>query len=111
MITKMKSLLIVTLYRYKVPWDINLAYSLTYVNSRNQNDFGTNSLMISSNITLTPKWRIGASSGYDFKQKGFTYTSLRFDRDLDSWRLNFDWVPFSAIELHGISSLELNLVY
>jgi hypothetical protein len=82
-------------YRYKVPWDINLAYSLTYVNSRNQNDFSTNSLMISSNITLTPKWRIGASSGYDFKQKGFTYTSLRFDRDLDSWRLNFDWVPFS----------------
>ena len=82
-----------TKYRYKVPWDINLAYSLTYLNSRNQNDFGTNSLMISSNITLTPKWRIGASSGYDFKQKGFTYTSLRFDRDLDSWRLNFDWVP------------------
>jgi hypothetical protein len=82
-------------YRYKVPWDINLAYSLTYVNSRNQNDFSTNSLMISSNITLTPKWSIGASSGYDFKQKGFTYTSLRFDRDLDSWRLNFDWVPFS----------------
>ena len=83
-----------TKYRYKVPWDINLAYSLTYLNSRNQNDFGTNSLMISSNITLTPKWRIGASSGYDFKQKGFTYTSLRFDRDLNSWRLNFDWVPF-----------------
>ncbi len=82
-------------YRYKVPWDINLAYSLTYANNRNQNDFSTNSLMISSNITLTPKWRIGASSGYDFKQKGFTYTSLRFDRDLDSWRLNFDWVPFS----------------
>ncbi len=82
-------------YRYKVPWDLNLAYSLTYVNSRNQNDFSTNSLMISSNIRLTPKWRIGASSGYDFKQKGFTYTSLRFDRDLDSWRLNFDWVPFS----------------
>jgi outer membrane usher protein FimD/PapC len=82
-------------YRYKVPWDINLAYSLTYANSRNQNNFATNSLMISSNITLTPKWRIGASSGYDFKQKGFTYTSLRFDRDLDSWRLNFDWVPFS----------------
>ena len=50
--------------------------------------------MISSNITLTPKWRVGISTGYDFKQKGFTYTNLRFDRDLKSWRLNFDWVPF-----------------
>ena len=83
-----------TKYVYKVPWDINLAYSLTYANNRNQNDFSTNSLMISSNITLTPKWRVGISTGYDFKQKGFTYTNLRFDRDLKSWRLNFDWVPF-----------------
>ncbi len=84
-----------TRYRYQVPWDINLAYSLTYANSRNQNDFSTNSLMISSNVSLTPKWRIGASTGYDFKQKGFTYTQIRFDRDLKSWRLDFSWVPFS----------------
>ena len=84
-----------TRYRYQVPWDINLAYSLTYANNRNQNDFSTNSLMISSNVTLTPKWRIGASTGYDFKQKGFTYTQIRFDRDLKSWRLDFSWVPFS----------------
>ena len=82
-------------YIYKLPWSINLAYSLTYNNTRGQNDFSTNSLMISSNFSLTPKWKVGASSGYDFKQKGFTYTQLRFDRDLDSWRLNFSWVPFS----------------
>ena len=82
-------------YIYNLPWSINLAYSLTYNNSRGQNDFSTNSLMISSNLSLTPKWKVGVSSGYDFKQKGFTYTQLRFDRDLDSWRLNFSWVPFS----------------
>ena len=82
-------------YIYKLPWSINLAYSLTYNNTRGQNDFSTNSLMISSNLSLTPKWKVGVSSGYDFKQKGFTYTQLRFDRDLDSWRLNFSWVPFS----------------
>ena len=82
-------------YIYKMPWSLNLAYSLTYNNSIRQNDFSTNSLMISSNISLTPKWKVGISTGYDFKQKGFTYTQLRFDRDLDSWRLDFSWVPFS----------------
>ena len=82
-------------YRYVLPWSLNLAYSLTYNNASGQNDFSTNSLMISSNLSLTPKWKVGVSSGYDFKQKGFTYTQLRFDRDLDSWRLNFSWVPFS----------------
>ena len=84
-----------TNYIYKMPWSLNLAYSLTYNNSVGQNDFSTNSLMISSNLSLTPKWTVGISSGYDFKQKGFTYTQLRFDRDLDSWRLDFSWVPFS----------------
>jgi len=78
-----------------MPWSLNLAYSLTYNNSVGQKDFSANSLMISSNLSLTPKWTVGISSGYDFKQKGFTYTQLRFDRDLDSWRLDFSWVPFS----------------
>jgi lipopolysaccharide assembly outer membrane protein LptD (OstA) len=84
-----------TNYIYKMPWSLNLAYSLTYRNTVGQKDFSTNSLMVSSNLSLTPKWTVGISSGYDFKQKGFTYTQLRFDRDLDSWKLDFSWVPFS----------------
>jgi hypothetical protein len=82
-------------YQTKIPWDIKLAYSLTYNNSRGQQDFSNNSLMFSGNVDLTPKWKVGLSSGYDFKGKGFTYTQLRFNRDLNSWRLNFSWVPFS----------------
>lgn len=82
-------------YRTKIPWDLKFAYSLTYNNSSGQQDFSNNSLMFSGNIDLTPKWKVGLSSGYDFKGKGFTYTQLRFNRDLNSWRLNFSWVPFS----------------
>ena len=82
-------------YRAKIPWDLKLAYSLTYNNSRNQREFSNNSLMFSGNIELTPMWKVGLSSGYDFKGEGFTYTQLRFNRDLKSWRLNFSWVPFS----------------
>ena len=52
--------------------------------------------MFSGNVDLTPQWKVGVSSGYDFKQKGFTYTQLRFSRDLKSFRLNFNWVPFSS---------------
>ena len=82
-------------YRAKMPWNLRFTYSLTYNNSRNQNDFSNNSLMFSGDIELTPKWKIGGSSGFDFKNHGFTYTQLRFNRDLDSWRLDFSWVPFS----------------
>ena len=83
------------LYRTKIPWDFKIAWSFTYSNRKQERTISNNSLMFSSNVTLTPKWQVSASSGYDFKGKGFTYTSLGFDRDLNSWRMSFDWVPFS----------------
>jgi lipopolysaccharide assembly outer membrane protein LptD (OstA) len=83
-------------YNYKLPWDLNLAYSLTYSNSARENRITGNSLMVSMNTDLTPKWKIGVSTGYDFANKGVTYTQLRFERDLLSWRMSFNWVPFGT---------------
>ena len=82
------------LYRATFPWTLKLAYSLNYLNTARQKEISSNSLMVSGDIELTPKWKVGASSGYDIKNKGFSYTQLRFSRDLDSWKLNFNWVPF-----------------
>jgi hypothetical protein len=87
-----------TEYLNKIGWDFRLAHSLTYLNNRGQRDIGNNSLMFSGNIMLSKKWKVGGSSGFDFKNKGFTYTQLRFERDLDSWKMNFSWVPFSVRE-------------
>ncbi len=87
-----------TEYINKIGWDFRLAHSLTYLNNRGQRDIGNNSLMFSGNIMLSKKWKVGGSSGFDFKNKGFTYTQLRFERDLDSWKMNFSWVPFSVRE-------------
>ncbi len=83
------------LYRYAIPWNLRLAYAVNYSNNRRQNEISSHSLMFSGDIELSPKWSIGASSGYDLKNAGFTFTQLRFERDLLSWRMNFSWVPFS----------------
>jgi lipopolysaccharide assembly outer membrane protein LptD (OstA) len=77
----------------KLPWDLRLAYSLTYVNNNRENKISGNSVMVSGNIEITPRWKMGFSSGYDFVQKGVTFTQLRFERDLLSWRMDFNWVP------------------
>ena len=83
------------LYKYKLPWSLRLAYALNYNNSRRQNEISSHSLMFSGDVELSPRWSVGVSSGYDFKNKGVTYTQLRFERDLESWRMNFSWIPFS----------------
>jgi hypothetical protein len=78
----------------KLPWDMTFAYSLTYSDANRERKITGNSIMISANADLTPKWKAGVSTGYDFVQNGVTYTQLRFERDLLSWRMDFNWQPF-----------------
>jgi hypothetical protein len=84
------------LYNSKLPWSLQLAYAINYTNARRESTISSHSLMFSGDIELSPRWSVGASSGYDFKNKGFTYTQFRFERDLLSWRMSFSWIPFSS---------------
>jgi len=86
------------LYGTKIPWDLRLAYSATYSNSSRQNEITNNSLMFSGNIELSPRWRLRASSGYDFKNKGFSLTQFGFARNLKSFEMSFNWTPFGQFE-------------
>jgi hypothetical protein len=81
-------------YSTEIPWNLNIAYSVTYNNSNRQNEITSNSFMMSGNIELAPRWKVGFSSGYDLKQQGVTFTQLRFERDLESWAMSFNWVPY-----------------
>ncbi|WP_343616965.1 putative LPS assembly protein LptD [Flavobacterium sp.] len=80
----------------KIPWDMTMAYSLTYSNAARENKITGNSIMISINTDITPKWKGGVSTGYDFVQKGVTFTQFRFERDLLSWRMAFNYQPLGT---------------
>lgn len=80
-------------FNSKIPWDMTMAYSLTYSNINRESKITGNSVMVSINMDITPKWKGGVSTGYDFVQKGVTFTQFRFERDLLSWRMAFNWTP------------------
>ncbi|KUJ63051.1 organic solvent tolerance protein OstA [Flavobacteriaceae bacterium CRH] len=83
-------------FNSKIPWDMTMAYSLTYSNVNRESKITGNSIMISANMDITPKWKGGVSTGYDFVQKGVTFTQFRFERDLLSWRMAFNWTPLGT---------------
>lgn len=92
------------LFNYKIPWNIRFAYALNYRNTTRQNEISSHSLMFSGDVELSPRWSVGASSGYDIKNNAFTYTQLRFERDLLSWRMNFSYqIPASGGNLSSSS--------
>ena len=85
------------LYSADIPWSINLAYSASYRNNGvDVGGIGVHSIMFSGNLELSPKWKMGYSSGYDVEGGAFTFSRFNFTRDLDSWQFNFNWVPFGT---------------
>jgi lipopolysaccharide assembly outer membrane protein LptD (OstA) len=84
-------------YNFEIPWDLRVAYTMTYSNGQRQNEISSQSLMFSSNVDLSPRWTVGVSSGYDFTNKGVTLTQFRFVRDLESWNMSFNWTPIGSV--------------
>jgi len=104
---------ITELYKSRIPWNLNFAYSAAYTNTGTGNTgIQSHSLMFGGDFELTPKWKVGFSSGYDIASGGFSFTRMNFSRDLDSWKMTFNWVPFgnnqSYVFFIGVKSGILN---
>lgn len=85
-------------YNYKIPWNLNLSYTMTYANQTRQSEIASHSIMFSGDVELSPQWKVGISSGYDLANQGFTFTQLRFNRDLGSFNMSLNWTPIGPRE-------------
>ena len=84
---------------FSIPWNLSLGLSYSHLSSYIVSIAGyqTNqsaTFTARGDVNLTLKWKIGFSSGYDFINKDFTYTSIDFYRDLHCWEMRMNWVPF-----------------
>ncbi len=100
------------LFYAKMPWNLNMSYTLQYSNAQRQDEISNNSLMFNGDIELSPKWNVGFNSSYDFRGKGMGDTRLNFQRDLDSWKMRFSWSPFGDYKTYyffiGVKSAVLS---
>ena len=80
---------------YDIPWQFSSNYSLTYNKGLKSSEFSDTiqTLNFSGNLKITPKWKIGFRSGYDFKKKELSYTTVDIYRDLHCWEMLFNWIP------------------
>jgi len=84
---------------FTVPWQLSVGYTFNYGSRYN---FRTGqfertiiqSLNVNGTVSLTPKWRIGFRTGYDFERNELTFTSIDIYRDLHCWEMSINWIPF-----------------
>ncbi len=93
------ALLMGTYADFTMPWNLSVSYTFSYVSTyvAAQYNFSNNviqTVSLSGNVNITPQWKVAVSTGYDFVNKGMSYTSIDIYRDLHCWEMRFNWVPF-----------------
>lgn len=78
---------------FNIPWNFNLSYiyNLTKAGPVRTE---TQTVDFSGDFSLSQKWKIGFTSGYNFTNKTLSMTTLNLYRDLHCWEFRFDWMPF-----------------
>ena len=86
---------------FNIPWSLNLYYNLRYSKPAWEETI-TQTLTFSGDVSLTPNWKVGFNSGYDFLVKELTYTSLNIYRNLHCWEMQMNWIPFGRNQRYSI---------
>lgn len=78
---------------FKIPWNITFSYSYNY-SKPSLTAVKTQTLFCFGDLSMTERWRINFSTGWDFVAKDVSYTQLAIVRDLHCWEMRLSWVPF-----------------
>lgn len=89
---------------WDIKWNLNITYNfryttrLKYVNqlNREKNETLVQTLGVSGDFNITPKWKIGFRTGWDFEAADLSYTSINIYRDLHCFEMRFNWIPIGG---------------
>ena len=89
---------------WNIKWSLNITYNFRYsvtpvyinqvVDERTETIVQT--LGVSGDFNLTPKWKIGFRTGWDFEAADLSYTSINIYRDLHCFEMRFNWIPIGG---------------
>jgi hypothetical protein len=93
---------------FDIPWKLDLSYSLNYTKSIQADSGGLVStfnqyLAFNGDFSLTPKWKIGVTSGYNFSEQKLAYTNMYISRDLHCWQMSINLVPIGTYRQFSIT--------
>ena len=100
---------------FSIPWNVTLGYVINTSRGRRVENFDdlfvirdsvsvtTQSLQFNGDLSFFNRVTMRFNSGYDFKQKEWTPTTLNFVVDLNCWELTARVVPFGIRRSYSVS--------
>ncbi len=87
---------------FDIPWDVTINFNFGYQLNLLKAIYNKG-MTFSGDLSITKKWKIGLSSGYDFVSKQITYTNININRDLHCWQMTFNWTPFGYMARYSFT--------
>jgi hypothetical protein len=93
---------------FNIPWTLRIRYNVSlnkrflFKPFRDTLEFSQD-INFDGEINLTEKWRIGFSSGFEFRTKEITPTSINIFRDLHCWQMSLGLIPFGFRKSYNFS--------
>jgi LPS-assembly protein len=93
---------------FDIPWNVSLSFSLSFYRSlaANLRDYTTtinSNLSINGDFSLTPKWKIGGNTYFDFKTAKIQQLSMFITREMHCWQLAINVTPVGLYRSFNIT--------
>jgi hypothetical protein len=86
---------------FDMPWNVNLQYTFGVTKPGLSNAQLIQTLGMTGDVSLTPKWKLSVQSGLDFTAMKPSITTLSIYRDLHCWDMSISWTPFAGSSYRG----------
>ena len=87
---------------FSIPWTLGIDYNFRYTKPYDESKI-IQSIRVRGDFSLTPKWKIGYNSGFDFTKMEVTTTNLSIHRDLHCWEMSVSMVPFGTYRSYSFT--------
>lgn len=87
---------------FDIPWKISFNHLFSYTLNTDQEDYlkrryvPNNTLSVNGDVTLTPNWKVTATTYFDAQTGKVTNTNFTLYRNIHCWNLLFNWTPIGT---------------
>lgn len=87
---------------FDIPWRLSLSHVISYSANRDTASYSTrryvpnNTLMVTAEASITPNWRVSATTMLDATAGRVTNTRIDLYRNIHCWNVSFNWTPIGT---------------
>lgn len=87
---------------WNIPWSLGFGFNVAYSQEPGRESNITSAININGDLSISEKWKITYSGGYDFMTAQLTQSMIGLARDLHCWQMNVSWIPFGRFTSYNL---------